>query len=75
MLQHVCVDNVSTDYMSDGRMKAQNIRWFPKPIEMASYWLKNKLLVESAEFRRTCEFYYSDITFEEAFNRTGKHGE
>ena len=24
-------------------------------------------------FRRTCEFYFSDITFEEAFERTGKH--
>lgn len=24
-------------------------------------------------FRRTCEFYYQDITFEEAFERTGKH--
>ena len=24
-------------------------------------------------FRRTCEFYYGDTTFEEAFERTGKH--
>ena len=24
-------------------------------------------------FRSTCEFYYQDITFEEAFERTGKH--
>lgn len=24
-------------------------------------------------FRRTCEFYFGDTTFEEAFERTGKH--
>jgi predicted acylesterase/phospholipase RssA len=73
LLDHVCVANVSTDYMSNGRMKKENIRWFPSLLEMASYWLKHKLLVDSAEFRRTCEFYYGNITFEEAFERTGKH--
>lgn len=73
LLDHVCVANVSTDYMSNGRMKQENIRWFPTLFDMASYWLKHKLLVDSAEFRRTCEFYYGNITFEEAFERTGKH--
>jgi TAG lipase/steryl ester hydrolase/phospholipase A2/LPA acyltransferase len=29
--------------------------------------------MDSKEFRRTCEFYYSDYTFEEAYERTGKH--
>ena len=69
----VCVPNVSTDYMRNGKMKEQNIRWFPPLMDMASYWMRKKLLVDSNEFRRTCEFYYSDITFEEAFERTGKH--
>lgn len=73
LLDHVCVANVSTDYMSNGRMKQENIRWFPTLFDMASYWLNHKLLVDSAEFRRTCEFYYGNITFEEAFERTGKH--
>lgn len=73
LLEQVCVPNVSTDYLSNGEMKRQNIRWFPKPWEMATYWLKHKLLVDSAEFRRTCEFYYGSITFEEAFEKTGKH--
>lgn len=54
-------------------MKRQNIRWFPKPLEMASTWLKSKLLVDSAEFRRTCTYYFGSITFEEAFASTGKH--
>ena len=27
----------------------------------------------SQSFRRTCEFYFNDTTFEEAFERTGRH--
>lgn len=69
----VCVPTVSTDYGGDGSQRRKNIRWFPTLTEMASYWLKNKLLMDSREFRRTCEFYYGDYTFEEAFERTGKH--
>jgi predicted acylesterase/phospholipase RssA len=73
LFKEVCVPEVSTDYRFDGEMKKQNIRWFPSMTEMAAYWVKNKLMVDSAEFRRTCQFYYSDITFEEAFEKTGKH--
>ena len=69
----VCVPTVSTDYGFNGTQRKQNIRWFPTPMEMASYWLKNKLLMDSREFRRTCDFYYGDMTFEEAFEHTGKH--
>jgi predicted acylesterase/phospholipase RssA len=69
----VCVPTVSTDYGLNGRMKKENIRWFPTITDMATYWMKHKLLVDSKEFRRTCEFYYADITFDEAFERTGKH--
>jgi predicted acylesterase/phospholipase RssA len=99
LLEHVCVRTVSTDFMFTGEMKRRNIRWFPTVMEMGTYWLKHKLLVDSAVsrrwtqsslsfaqsneahrrcynlqfFRQTCEFYFSDITFEEAFDRTGKH--
>lgn len=69
----VCVPQVSTDFGFDGSQRKKNIRWFPTPWEMASYWLKHKLLMDSKEFRRTCEFYYGDYTFEEAYERTGKH--
>lgn len=69
----VCVPTVSTDFMLNGKMKEQNIRWFPSMFEMISYWMKHQLVVDSSEFGRTCEFYYSDTTFEEAFERTGKH--
>ena len=40
---------------------------------MCEYWLKHKLLVDSKEFKRCCDFYFGDITFEEAFEKTGKH--
>ena len=73
LLQEVCVDTVSTDYPLNGNMKKENIRWFPTPLEMASYWLKTRLMVDSKEFKRCCDWYYSDITFEEAYERTGKH--
>lgn len=69
----VCVDTVSTDYLLNGKMKKGNIRWFPTPVDMASYWLKTRLMVDSKEFKRCCDFYYGDITFEEAYERTQKH--
>jgi predicted acylesterase/phospholipase RssA len=73
ILRDACVPTVSTDYMLTGEMARQNIRWFPKLVEMGAYWLKHKLLVDSEEFKRCCEFYFGDVTFEEAFERTGKH--
>lgn len=69
----VCVNTVSTDFMLTGDMKKHNIRWFPPMYDMATYWIKHKLLVDGAYFGRTCEFYFKDYTFEEAFIRTGKH--
>ena len=73
LLDHVCVPTVSTDYRNDGSMKDQNIRWFPKVVDMGAYWLQNRLLVDSNDFKRCCDYYYGDITFEEAFQKTGKH--
>uniref|UniRef100_A0A7S4JVP5 PNPLA domain-containing protein n=1 Tax=Odontella aurita TaxID=265563 RepID=A0A7S4JVP5_9STRA len=73
LYKDVCVPHVSTDYMLDGTMKRENIRWFPKLADMIPYWLKHKLMVDSAEFKRTCDFYWGDVTFEEAYERTGKH--
>lgn len=73
LYREVCVPNVSTDFLGTGEQKKMNIRWFPPIMDMAAYWLKNRLLVDSALFRKTCEFYYGDLTFEEAFEKTGKH--
>mmetsp|Transcript_31629 Transcript_31629/g.38712 ORF Transcript_31629/g.38712 Transcript_31629/m.38712 type:complete len:788 (+) Transcript_31629:102-2465(+) len=73
LLRDVCVDTVSTDFRLTGEMKKGNIRWFPTMTEMGAYWMKNKLLVDSADFKRCCDFYYGDVTFEEAFMRTKKN--
>lgn len=73
LLKDVCVPHVSTDYGLTGEMKKKNIRWFPRITQMGEYWLKHKLLVDPSDFKRCCEFYFGDITFEEAFQRTGKH--
>ncbi len=73
LLADVCVPHVSTDYGLTGQMKKENIRWFPTVLQMGEYWLKHKLLVDPTEFKRCCDFYFGDITFEEAFERTGKH--
>ena len=73
LFEKVCVPWVSTDYKQDGEQKRRNIRWFPTVAEMASYWFKERYLVDSADFRSCCEFYYGDCTFVEAFERTGKH--
>ena len=73
LVKDVCVSNVSTNFMLTGEMKEKNIRWFPPLWDMAAYWMKNKLLIDGDSFHRTCEFYFKDYTFEEAFARTGKH--
>lgn len=73
LYKHICVTTVSTDFMLTGEMKAKNIRWFPTALEMGAYWLKHKLLVDSSDFKRCCDFYYGETTFEEAFEKTGKH--
>lgn len=73
LIKDVCVSTVSTDYRRNGQMKRENIRWFPTEREMGYYWLKHNLLVDSADFRKCCDFYYGAATFEEAFVRTGKH--
>lgn len=73
LLRDVCVSNVSTDYLLTGRMKKENIRWFPSLLEMGRNWLESRILVDSNFFKRCCDFYYGDVTFEEAFQMTGKH--
>lgn len=31
------------------------------------------MLIDNREFQRTCDFYYGDITFQEAYERSHKH--
>jgi hypothetical protein len=48
LYEEVCLPNVSTDYLKTGEMKRNNIRWFPTVMDMGAYWLKHRLLVDSA---------------------------
>ena len=77
LLKDICIKTVSTDYVGNGckhgEMKAKGVSWFPDPTKMASNWMKTGLVMDSKEFLRCCLFYYSDYTFEEAFEMTGKH--
>ena len=47
LFEKICVPTVSTDYGLNGEMKKKNIRWFPPIRDMVTYWLKNRLLVDS----------------------------
>ena len=73
LLRDICVRTVASDYMLTGEQKKQNIRWFPKAFDMGAHFLKHGLVCDAAEFKRTCDFYYKDITFEEAYEMTKKH--
>lgn len=73
LLQFVISSNVSTDYRCDGSMKKYNIRWFPPLISQMIHFLKTGYLVDNNTFCRTTEYYWGDITFEEAYKKTNKH--
>ena len=73
LLRDICVNTVSTDYMRTGEMKRLGVSWFPSLYRMGADWMKSGLVMDSKEFFRCCEFYYSNITFEEAYEMTGKH--
>lgn len=73
LLTDICVRTVSTDYMLTGEQKKKNVRWFPTAFDMGAYFFKNGIVVDGDEFKRCCDFYYGDITFEEAFEMTRKH--
>ena len=72
LLCDICVNTVSTDYMLNGEMKRQGVSWFPSIYKMGETWMKSGVLMDSKEFFRCCEFYYSNITFEEAYEMTRK---
>lgn len=73
LMTQVLLPNLATDYKSTGEMKRRRLRFFPTYWEMAVYWLRNRILMDSKELLRACQFLYEDFTFEEAFQRTGKH--
>jgi predicted acylesterase/phospholipase RssA len=73
LLTDICVRTVSTDYMLTGEQKEKNIRWFPTAFDMGKFFIKNRIVVDGDEFKRCCDFYFGNITFEEAYEMTRKH--
>jgi len=73
LIRDICVNTVSTDYMLNGEMKRLGVSWFPPITKMVELWFKEKLVMDSKEFLNCCQFYYKDITFEEAYEMTKKH--
>lgn len=67
------VDNVSTDYLGDGSMKQQGVGWFPPVWQQMLHFLRTGYLINNKGFQRTCDYYWGDTTFEEAYARTHKH--
>ena len=47
-------------------------RWFPPMEQQLFNYVRNGCLVEHDEFANCCRRYYGDVTFEEAFARTGR---
>mmetsp|Transcript_83748 Transcript_83748/g.236540 ORF Transcript_83748/g.236540 Transcript_83748/m.236540 type:complete len:675 (-) Transcript_83748:73-2097(-) len=73
LLRDVIVDNVSTDFKRDGSQAAQDVRWFPKLIDQLVNFTRTRVLVDRAEFKRCCDYYYGTTTFAEAYAHTKKH--
>lgn len=64
LLEHCCIDTVSTDFRKDGSMRRQRVAWFPPLITQALHFVRTGYLVDNREFLRCCEFYWGDISFE-----------
>lgn len=73
LLRDCLVDNVSTDYRGDGSMKRYNISWFPPVWTQMIHFLRTGYLIDNKGFQKTCDYYWGDTTFEEAYARTHKH--
>jgi hypothetical protein len=57
LFEKVCIKTVSTDYEFTGEMKRRNIRWFPKIMDVATYWLKHRLMIDSEVSSSTGRFF------------------
>jgi TAG lipase/steryl ester hydrolase/phospholipase A2/LPA acyltransferase len=67
LLNQVMVNDISTRYLSEG------IYWFPPGMVQMLHFLRNGVLIDGDHFAKTTRRYYGDITFEEAFKKTGRH--
>ncbi|KAL1515922.1 hypothetical protein AB1Y20_002536 [Prymnesium parvum] len=63
MLDDIITDDISTRFPE---------RWFPSMKQQLLNYLRHGTLVQNDEFAACTRAYYGDLTFEEAFNRTGR---
>lgn len=70
--REVLVPEVSTDYGRTGLQRQLGVRWFPPVLQQALHFVRKGVLMDNREFRRCTRFYYGEMTFAEAFLRTGR---
>jgi len=73
VMSHVIHPKVSTDFRHDGSQLKDDIKWFPPLKNQLRYFLSHRVLMDSAEFKRCCDWYYGDCTFAEGYARTKRH--
>ena len=72
LLRDVLVPGVSTDYTKDGRQKREGHRFFPPLWQQLLNFASSRVLVDREAFKRTCDFYWGEMTFLEAYEKTKK---
>lgn len=72
MLREVLVPWVSTDFKRNGEQGRRRLRFFPPLWRQMINFARTRVLVDSKKFKETCDFYWGDVTFQEAHERTGK---
>mmetsp|Transcript_6177 Transcript_6177/g.18681 ORF Transcript_6177/g.18681 Transcript_6177/m.18681 type:complete len:734 (+) Transcript_6177:2-2203(+) len=72
MLQYVLCKGVSTDFKQDGEQQRKGYRFFPPLWKQMINFAKMRVLVGTKSFKECCDFYWGDMTFQEAHERTGK---
>lgn len=63
MVEEIIKDDIAVRYPE---------RWFPSTKQQIFSYLKTGCLVQNADFAACTRAYYGDVTFEEAFARTGR---
>ena len=72
LLRDVLVPGVSTDYTKDGRQRREGHRFFPPLWQQLLNFASSRVLVDREAFKRTCDFYWGEMTFLEAYEKTKK---
>jgi len=72
LLRDILVPHVSTDFKRDGVQAKEGLHFFPPLLRQFSLFVSKRVLVDRDQFKKVCDFYWGDVTFEEAYARTRK---